>query len=128
MTHQDLAYEFCGFVHDFMNEINDIKFIKKTDEIFYRVCFQKLYYALYHKMLHHDSDLSESDAPGKHDAIMQKINHSRDDQLKQIYSKMKALRIWADYKINSIPPLNPPNIEYYQNQVFQILKRTTINI
>ncbi len=59
MTHQELAFEFCGFVYSFMNEIDDIKFINKTDEVYYRVCFHKLYYSLYHKILHHDARLSE---------------------------------------------------------------------
>jgi len=127
MTHQELAFEFCGFVHNFMNEIDDIKFIKKTDELFYRVCFQKLYYALYHKMLHHDANLSESEAPGKHETIMKKIEQKGDDQLKQIYIKMKALRVWADYKLSNLPP-NSPNIQYAQYQVYKVLQRSTINI
>ena len=127
MTHQDLANNFCALVYDFMKEIDDICFINKTDEMFYRVCFQKLYYALYHKMLHHDTKLSESEAPGKHESIMQKIYHTKDVQLIQIYSKMKALRIWADYKLSNIPE-STPNITYYQKQVYNVLQRSTIKI
>jgi len=126
MTHQDLAYEFCGFVHKFMNEINDIKFINKTDEMFYRVCFQKLYYALYHKMLHHDISLSESEAPGKHETIYQKLL-TNDPSMAQLYSKMKSLRLWADYKLDHSPPLNL-TVNYCQHQVYQALKRATINL
>ena len=78
-------------------------------------------------MLHHDTNLSESEAPGKHETIMQKINHSSDVKLKQIYWKMKALRIWADYNLDSSPP-HTPNVKYYQNQVYSIIKRSAINI
>lgn len=127
MTHQELAFEFCSFVYDFMNEIDNIKFINKSDEMFYRVCFQKLYYALYHKILHHDMGLSESDAPGQHETIMKKINRNGDDQLKQIYGKMKALRIWADYKLSNLPP-HSPKIPYIQHQVYRILQRSTLDI
>ena len=127
MTHQELANGFCKFVYDFTNEGNNIKFINKTDEMFYRVCFQKLYYALYHKMLQHDPNLSESNAPGKHETIMQKIKNTHDSQLIQIYAKMKSLRLWADYEPSDIPNTTS-NIQYYQYQVYKILKRKVINI
>ena len=126
MTHQELAFEFCGFVHNFMNEIDDIEFIKKTDEMFYRVCFQKLYYALYHKMLHHDVNLSESEAPGKHETIYKKLLVN-DPSLAQLYSKMRSLRLWADYKLDHSPPLNL-TVNHCQYQVYQALKRVTISL
>lgn len=126
MTHKDLAFKFCEFVYNFMNEVDNIKFIDKTDEMFYRVCFQKLYYALYHKMLHHDISLSESDAPGKHESIYKKLL-ANDPQLAQLYYKARSLRLWADYKLENNPP-HTVNIAYIQNQIYRVLKRRNINL
>ncbi len=126
MTHQDLADNFCSFVYDFIQEADNISFINKTDEMFYRVCFQKLYYALYHKMLHHDTGLSESNSPGKHETIYQKLV-ANDPSLAQLCLKMRSLRLWADYKLENTPQ-SPPNITFYQNQVYKVVKRSTINI
>ena len=126
MTHQDLADNFCKFVYDFLKEVENISFINKDDEMFYRVCFQKLYYALYHKMLHHDIGLSESEAPGKHETIYQKLL-ANDPSLAQLYSKMRSLRLWADYKLDHSPPLNL-KVNYCQHQVYKALKRDKINL
>jgi len=126
MSHEDLAFKFCGFVDNFIKEIDHISFIDKNDEIFYRVCLQKLYYALYHKMLQHDVALSESNAPNQHETIYKKLLKN-DPKLAQLYEKMKSLRVWADYKLDEIPK-SALDLNYLQYQVYKVLRRKTINI
>ena len=126
MTHQGMADEFCQFVYSLIQEIDKITFMNEEDPIYYRVCFQKLYYALYHKMLEHDKKLSDSESSNKHEQIQNKLNKS-EHQIAQQYAKMKALRTWADYDLSNMPP-ETAQLTYYQNQVYKILARKKITI
>lgn len=129
MTHQELANNFCKFVYDFINELDDIHFTNKTDERFYRVCFHELYYALYHKALHHDKQLSESTSANMHNTIKNKLK-SNNREVFNIFSKIYTLRIWADYEISNNPSekLNIKTLRFLQYQVYKIIKRKKITL
>ena len=122
MTHQDLSFEFCGFVHDLINSIQTkkIDFLDDTQAIFYRVSYQKLYYALYHKILYHDSELALSTGSNKHQAILNKIRNN--NELYQLFSKLKALRVWADYSTDDTPLRGLQSVKHLQNQVYKTIK------
>ncbi len=126
MTHQDLSFEFCNFVHNLINSVQTKKldFLDDTYAIFHRVSYQRLYYALYHKILHHDSKLASSTGSNKHQAILNKIRNN--PKLYQLFSKLKALRVWADYSTDDTPQQGLQSVKHLQNQVYKIIKTKKI--
>lgn len=126
MTHQDLSFEFCNFVHNLINSVQTKKldFLDDTQAIFYRTSYQKLYYALYHKILYHDSELALSTGSNKHQAILNKIRNN--PKLYQLFSKLKALRVWADYSTDDTPQQGLQSVKHLQNQVYKIIKTKKI--
>lgn len=63
-----------------------------------RAVFSRLYYALYHKYLAHDSTLLNTSLGQKHEMIQSSIGRGNYlHKTKQIYIKMYKLRLWADY-------------------------------
>lgn len=63
-----------------------------------RAVYGRLYYALYHKYLEHDTDLANSKEGSKHNEMIRRISANYSTKTFQLYRKMQALRIWADYK------------------------------
>ena len=126
MNHKELAQEFNNFAYNLNKNIDNISFIKKSDEIFYRVCIQKIYYALYHIILHYDKNLESSTGTNKHSTILSKLSSSNNTRLYQLFRKLKSLREWADYDTNNAPP--GINITYLLNQVYSIIKSKKISI
>jgi len=131
VNHKDLANQFNDFSFQLIKNHSNInnKVVSIKDEIFLRrIIFSRYYYALYHKYLEHDKSLSMSTGAGKHDAILQKIKSCRDPKLLQVFSKLKTLRIWADYSLDDTnsKALNI-NLEKLSQDVFSIIKRKKIS-
>lgn len=74
MTHQEIATSFNSFV-DFLNsnECCKCNIRPKDDVLLRRIIFSRLYYALYHKYLHHNQELALSTISGKHATIKSEI-------------------------------------------------------
>lgn len=129
MEHIDLAKQFNSFAYELAKEhisINDkIPSISNTN-LLRRIIFNKYYYALYHKYLSHDSDLSSKSGPGIHDAIVKKIQ-AKDPKLFQVYLKLLNLRVWADYKLDDNSDALTLNLTTLNNNVWSIMKRKTIS-
>lgn len=131
MNHQDLANQLNDFSFQLINHhsnIND-KVISIQDEIFLRrVIFSRYYYALYHKYLAHDRTLSMSTGAGKHEVILNKIKNCGDPKFYSIFSKLRELRVWADYNLDdtSSNALNV-NLNRLSQDVYSIIKKANIN-
>jgi len=85
----------------------------------------RLYYALYNRIIAELPDLQSSTTANKHmqiNQILLKQSSKRSiEQVQQVFNDMKTLREWADYKPNdSIPPYN---LSILQNKVYSIVKR-----
>ncbi|MFA5233439.1 MAG: hypothetical protein WC390_03490 [Sulfurimonas sp.] len=129
--HLELAKEFNSFAFELVNnEINVKKCIESlsNDTLYRRVIFQKYYYALYHKYLAHESSLNTKSGTNMHETILTKIKACNDDALYQTFSKLRDLRIWADYKFNDDNPTAMMiNLTHINASVYNIIKRQTIN-
>ena len=129
--HLDLANKFNTFAFELLNNEVDVKncLNSLSDDILYRrVIFQKYYYALYHKYLAHDSSLNTKSGTNMHETILTKIKACNDDALYQTFSKLRNLRIWADYKFNDDnPTVMTINLTQINASVYNIIKRQTIN-
>ena len=68
-----------------------------------RIIYGRLYYALYHKYLEYDVELSNSKERSKHITILNTIRDKYNLQTYQIYKKIQNLRIWADYSFEKHP-------------------------
>lgn len=132
MEHIDLAKQFNSFAYELAQEhmsINDkIPSISNTI-LLRRIIFNKYYYALYHKYLSHDSDLSSKSGSSIHDAILKKIRACKDNDQKlyQVYLKLLNLRVWADYKLDDNQNALTINLATLNNDVWSIMKRKTIS-
>lgn len=130
MKHQELANQFNEFAYQLVikhTSINsDITSIQ--NEVFLRrLIFSRYYYALYHKYLAHDSSLSNSSGAGKHETIVQKIKNCKDPKLTQVFSKLKTLRVWADYSLDENDALALEiNLQNLNQDVYSIIKRDNI--
>ena len=126
--HLDLSKQFNAFAYDLVqNEYIAKENITslKNDILFRRVIYNKYYYALYHKYLAYDDNLSTKSGSSKHDAILTKIKGCNDPKLFQVFTKLLNLRIWADYNPeNNAPPINLITLN---QEIWSIIKRTNIN-
>ena len=128
--HLDLAKKFNSFAYDLVTNITIIKDNIKSlndDELYRRVVFNKFYYALYHKYLAYDSELSENTGSGKHDAILNKIKTCGDLKLFQTYTKLLNLRVWADYSLDNDQHALSINLVSLNRDVWNVIKRKNIN-
>jgi len=88
----------------------------------------RLYYALYNRIIAELPDLQSSTTANKHmqiNQILLKESSKRSiEQVQQVFTDMKVLREWADYKPNESTP--PYNLDILQNKVYSIVKRAKI--
>lgn len=88
----------------------------------------RLYYALYNRIIAELPDLQSSTTPNKHmqvNQILLKESSKRSiEQVQQVFNDMKVLREWADYKPEESTP--PYNLNVLQNKVYSIVKRSKI--
>ncbi len=129
MDHLALANQFNSFAFELVNNHDriDHKILSLKDDVFLRrVLFSRYYYALYHKYLAHDSDLSSKSGPGLHEQVLKKIGSCGDPKLYQVFLKLRNLRIWADYKDDE-PTATTVNLQSINSDVYSIIKRTSIN-
>jgi len=130
VNHQDLANQFNDFAYQLINHhlvLND-RIISIQDEIFLkRIIFSRYYYALYHKYLEHNSTLSASSGTNIHSSIRNNIQNKGDTKLKQVFLKLRTLRMWADYELDINSSVVPINLERLSNDVYSIVKRININ-
>jgi hypothetical protein len=96
MSHQDLALSFSETAFAIKNNcLRDL-----NPEQVCRAVYSRLYYALYHKYLEHDSSLATSKDKSKHAAVKRRISAKHSHETLILYNNMYALRIWADYDLN----------------------------
>ena len=121
MNHQELADGFYR-VAQVLNSS-----AMKPDEEDYkkRVVFARLYYAAYHKCLHHDVNLQKSTESNKHYTLKQKMVN-QDDTLRRVYLSLYHLRFWADYQIQDSNSPEFTKLTSYIYETGKILKRATI--
>lgn len=99
----------------------------EDDVLYRRVIFNKYYYALYHKYLAYDNDLRNKSGSSKHDAIRTKIKNCGDPKLLQVFEKLLALRIWADYEVDNSSKARAINLTTLNQDVWKIIKRESLN-
>ena len=99
----------------------------EDDVLYRRVIFNKYYYALYHKYLAYDNDLRNKNGSSKHDAIRTKIKNCGDPKLFQVFEKLLALRIWADYEVDDSSQARTINLTTLNQDVWKIIKRESLN-
>lgn len=127
--HIDLANKFNSFAYELLsNEINckNCSSSISDDILFRRIIFSRYYYALYHKCLAYDDQLSQSTIAGKHQAIIEKIKKKNDTKLIQTYLKLYNLRVWADYQLDNDIMATNIKLNTINTEVWNILKRVTI--
>lgn len=130
MDHESIAVQFNTFAFELVQKhalINSDITSLQDDVLLRRIIFNRYYYALYHKYMAHDHVLSSKSGPGIHDAILTKIRSCGDAKLLQVYLKLMNLRVWADYKLIADPLATTINLNTINNDVWSIIKRTTIN-
>lgn len=129
MDHLTLANQFNTFAYELVKNHSkvNIEITSIKDEILLRrIVFSRYYYALYHKYLAHDEDLSSKSGAGVHETILKKVNSCGDPKLLQVYLKLRNLRIWADYKDTDTTALNV-NLITINSDVYSVIKRVNIN-
>lgn len=128
MDHLTLANQFNSFAYELVNNHSkisqDLTSIQ-DDVLLRRIVFSRYYYALYHKYLAYDADLSAKSGPGIHEAILNKISTNGDAKLQQVFLKLRNLRIWADYK-DTDPMALHVNLTTINSDVYSIIKRVSI--
>lgn len=105
MSHQQLAITF----HKTAVDIKNSCLRNLTHEEICRAVYGRLYYALYHKYLEHDSALASSSKVSKHLEMTNRIRDNHSTATFQLYRKMQDLRIWSDYKSDVHAPPGATN-------------------
>ncbi len=129
MDHLALANQFNSFAYELVDNHAQIdnKILSIKDDVFLRrILFSRYYYALYHKYLAHDSELSSKTGSGLHEQVLKKIASCGDPKLYQIFTKLRNLRIWADYRDDD-PIALTVNLQRINSDVFSVIKRTNIS-
>ena len=99
MSHQELAISFQKSATCIKSKcVKDLSY-----EEICRAVYNRLYYALFHKYLAYDNELSSSNDRSKHNAVLNKIRDNYSLKTYQLYKKMQSLRIWADYHLSAHP-------------------------
>lgn len=111
MTHLDISRGFNSFSYNFSKE--DVDYIDSTTKE--RVIVSKLYYSLLHYYFEEYPSIALSSGTNKHDTIIRIIKKERTKGEYTLFSTLKSLRVWADYKtLNSIPLSYNLNFLFHQ--------------
>lgn len=95
----DLSKEFSAYSF----EINKTK-LEINDETKTRAIINRLYYALFHRILPELNELKNKSGSSQHDAIYGILSKNAPNQeVTKLFSILKSLRVWADYEINNPP-------------------------
>lgn len=98
-SHLNLSKEFNAYSF----EINNIK-LGIDDETKTRAIINRLYYALFHRILPEIKELKNNEGANQHDAICRILLKKAPNQdATKLFLKLKSLRVWADYEINNPP-------------------------
>lgn len=98
-SHLDLSKEFNAYSF----EINNIN-LEIDDETKTRAIINRLYYALFHKILPEIKELKNKSGSSQHDAIcVILLKRVPNQDITRLFIKLKNLRVWADYEINNPP-------------------------
>jgi len=127
--HLILAEKFNSFAYELVSNEEKVKsdISLLTDDVLYRrIIFNKYYYALYHKYLAYDVNLSINSGSNKHSTILKKLQNY-DDKLYLTFSKLQSLRIWADYQLEDNPQAININLITLNEDVWNFIKRKTIS-
>lgn len=127
MSHQELAIIFKNTAVSIKSNCTR----NLSYEDICRAIYGRLYYALYHRYLEHDSFLASSTAPSKHSTMINTIRDNHSDKTLRLYKKMQSLRIWADYE----PTVHAPpgardallRIELLLLEINAVVTKTTFN-
>ena len=111
----DLSKEFSAYSF----EINKTK-LEINDETKTRAIINRLYYALFHRILPEINELKNKSGSSQHDAIygilLKKVPNQ---EVTRLFNILKSLRVWADYEINN-PPF-PINLKRLINQTHKVV-------
>lgn len=95
---------------------------------FEKSLINRLYYALYNRIVAELPKIQQSTTGNKHQQInnilLSKSSNRSIEQVYQVFNDMKTLREWADYKPNESTP--PYNLNILQTKVYLIVKRRKI--
>jgi len=128
--HLELAKQFNLFAYELVSkEVIAKENLKslENDIVYRRIIFNKYYYALYHKYLAYDDDLSSKTGSSKHDAIKRKIESCGDRKLSQVFIKLLNLRVWADYRVDENPMALSIRLQELNTDVWSVVKRSNIS-
>ncbi len=111
----DLSKEFSAYSF----EIDNTK-LNINDETKTRAIINRLYYALFHRILPEINELKNKSGSSQHDAIygilLKKVPNQ---EVTRLFNILKSLRVWADYEINN-PPF-PINLKRLINQTHRVV-------
>ncbi len=125
MTHQQLSTELYTLAYNLSNISPSVSLVGQ--ETLNRSIINRLYYALYNKIIDELPQLKTSQTGNKHEQIVNILKrNSHNSTCKNAYNvftELKTLRIWADYKptIDS-PPSNLANLLYKTNTIINYKK------
>lgn len=124
MNHQELSKKLCELTHQWVNNHKDEKAPILIDDFdfFKRQFYSRLYYALYHKCLQQEPNLSQSETPNKHQIIENRLR-STNDVIYQLFRKLKSLRIWADYKLSEKDVITTDSMKPDQYKTYKVIKQ-----
>lgn len=131
MDHLTLAQEFNEFAYNLVSNHSSINRqipALKNNILLRRIVFSRYYYALYHKYLAYDVQLSNLSGTNKHQAIVTKLEScSKHQKLYQIFIKFQNLRVWADYQEDNNPSALQVNLSQITEEVYSIIKLKKIS-
>jgi len=119
------SVDLCQCIYDTMQIKSN--FNAKHTEVLDKSLINRLYYALYNRLV---SELEEvqNTTSNKHqqiyDILNKKSSNKEIQRVKNVFSDMKRLREWADYKPEYTAP--PYNLNNLQEKVYRIIKRDKI--
>ena len=107
---------------DYSKELNAFSFntkgidpssLKISTDTLLRIRIRTLYYALYHRVLSELPHLQSSSTPNKHQQLEDHLykkspSNKHTQRVYQHFRELKALRVWADYRVNK--PLDVTDI------------------
>lgn len=113
-SHLELSKQFSAFSF----ELSNINLININDETKTRAIINRLYYALFHRILPEIKELKNKSGSSQHDALYRALLIKAPNQeITNLFSKLKALRVWADYEINNSPNIDLQRLIYETNKV-----------
>lgn len=113
-SHLELSKQFSAFSF----ELSNINLININDETKTRAIINRLYYALYHRILPEIKELKSKSGPSQHDAICGiLLKNAPQDEATKLFLKLKSLRVWADYEINNRTNVDLKRLIYETNKV-----------